>query len=648
MNTPLWQPHTTAIHNSQLWQFIELINHKHQLQLQDYAALHQWSIAQPALFWSEVWDFCGIKGHKGQRVIDTANKLQDTRWFSDSTLNFADNLLSRHDDHPAIIYADENGNRQTITYHTLHQQVAKFANYLQSIGVSAGDRVVGFLPNPPTTLIAMLASAGLGAVWSACSADFGLQGLLDRFSQIQPKVLIATDQHHYQGKSFSHIEMLAKLQQALPSLQQTIIVPNQPSTPNLSTLKNTITFQQAITSQPTQIEWQPFPFAQPLYILYSSGTTGKPKCMVHGAGNTLIQHVKELTLHTNLTPQDNIFFFTTCGWMMWHWLVSSLAVGATVVLYEGAPFYPTPSALFDLIDEVDISIFGVGAKIIEGAAKANLKPMHTHKLNSLRCILTTGSPLLPESFDYVYQNIKKDIRLSSISGGSDIIACFALGNPILPVYRGELQCIGLGMNVKILDTKGHAVINQKGELTCHNAFPSMPLYFWNDQDGSKYQQAYFNQYPNIWAHGDYACITHHHGLIIYGRSDATLNPSGVRIGTAEIYNQVEKIDAVIDCMAIGQAWEGSERIILFVQLRQDESLTDSLIQTIKHTIRDNTSPKHVPAKIIQVPELPRTISGKLVELAVKNIIHHQPVKNVEALANPDALDFFKQIDELSN
>ncbi|WP_423063697.1 acetoacetate--CoA ligase [Candidiatus Paracoxiella cheracis] len=647
MSAIVWEPSSEASSQSSMAAFIQYVNLHHHQQIGSYSRLYQWSIDYPSLFWASIADFCKlITSQPPDGIKVPSNKMQHTQWFTGAKLNFAENLLRRRDEHLAIIFASERGDYRTLTYNQLFSEVTALSNHLRSLGVKSGDRIAGFLPNLPETVIAMLAATSIGAVWSSCSSDFGLQGLLDRFGQIEPTILFAVDGHTYKGKAFHHIEKIKNLQETLPTLKQTIVVPYLNKTPDISSLKNTQLYSDCLNQSTNNFSFEQLPFDHPGYIMYSSGTTGKPKCMVHGAGRTLLQHLKELILHTNLNSKDRIFFNTTCGWMMWNWLVSSLAVGATIVLYEGAPFYPKPTALYDLIDKANINIFGVGAKLIELSAKQNLEPIKTHALSQLRSILTTASPLTPESFDYVYTKIKRDVCLSSISGGSDIISCFALGNPMLPVYRGELQCIGLGMAVKIFNDEGKPVIGEKGELVCTAPFPSMPIYFWNDPNGEKYQHAYFDKYPGIWAHGDYAEITKHGGMIIYGRSDTTLNPGGIRIGTAEIYQQLEKIPEVIEGLAIAQQWENSERIILFVVLKSGLKLNDMIIKTIKDLIRKNTSPHHVPAKIIQVPDLPRTISGKIVELAVKEIIHNQPIKNKEALANPEALDYFRDLEAL--
>lgn len=641
---PLWSPLPEVAAQSQMAQFLHWVNRKYQTALHDYAGLHAWSVAHPEQFWEAIWLFMEIIAEQAPQTIYTpASRMQNTQWFTGARFNFAENLLRYRDHHPAILFHSELKKTQRLTYAQLFQQVSAVAQWLQQAGVKTGDRVAGWLPNCPETVVAMLATASLGACWTACSSDFGLQGLLDRFGQIAPKILFAADAHSYSGKIFDHLPELQALQTQLPSLEQIVLVPfaESPSTPKLAI--PVTHWLDCLAQDNPVIHFTPLPFDHPLYILYSSGTTGKPKCMVHGAGGTLLQHLKELRLHTDLTRQDVIFFYTTCAWMMWHWLISSLAVGATIVLYEGNPFYPQKNRLFNLIDEWDISVLGCGAKILEAAEKFGVKPRQSHRLTKLRTILTTGSPLLPESFDYVYRDVKPAVCLSSISGGSDIISCFALGNPMLPVYRGELQCLGLGMDVQIFNQQGQAVQETKGELVCATPFPSMPIYFWNDPSGEKYQHAYFDRFPQVWTHGDYAELTAHGGLIIYGRSDATLNPGGIRIGTAEIYQQLEKFPEILDSLAVGQISTGSERIILFVVLREGKTLTNELTAEIKTKIRQNTSPHHVPAKIIAAPDLPRTLNGKLIEIAVKKIINGQSIAQTETLANPQSLEFFKNL-----
>jgi len=642
MTETLWKPQNPD--HTQMNQFINFVNSRFNLKIQNYFELHQWSVQNIADFWQSVWDFCEVKfSAPPSEIFIPTEQMQNTQWFQGARLNFAENLLKHRDNKTALIYVNENGFQESITYDELYSRVAKLANHLKQLELQSGDRVAGFLPNSIDTIVAMLATTSLGCVWSSCSPDFGLHGLLDRFSQIEPTVLFATNKHQYNGKIFHHNDTIKALQKQLPSLLQTIVVAFDD---DVTELTNTIHYKDALANQQNEIEFTQVPFNHPLYILFSSGTTGKPKCMVHGVGGTLIQHLKELKLHCDLTTDDTMFFYTSCGWMMWNWLVSSLAVGATIVLYDGSPFFPNKELLFDLVDQHNISVMGVGAKLLETAEKFQLVPKQTHKLTSLRSILTTGSPLLPESFDYVYRDVKASVQLSSISGGSDIISCFALANPLLPVYCGELQCLGLGMDVKIYNEQGDAVTQQKGELVCVSPFPSMPIYFWNDANGSKYHKAYFERFANVWAHGDFAEITEHQGLVIYGRSDATLNPGGVRIGTAEIYNVVNQFSEITDCLAIDQTYQGNDRIILFVILHSDSTLDPELIDKMKATIRSQLSPRHVPGKIIAVPDLPRTINDKLVEIAVKNMVNNKPVNNLDAIANPESLKFFKNLPEL--
>ncbi|MBS0350817.1 MAG: acetoacetate--CoA ligase [Proteobacteria bacterium] len=637
-NQPLWQPSPEQADASQMSCFIQFINNKYNIQLQNYFELHAWSIAHSGLFWKAIWEFMEILGDFKGPVLARHEQIAKNQWFPLAQLNFAENLLRFKDQRPAIAYYREDGAQCIVSYQELYEQVSALAAWLKQAGLQPGDRVAASLPNCPEAVIAMLATALLGGVWSACSPDFGLSGLLNRFSQIEPKFLFAADSHIYGGKIFDHVDTIQNLQKQLPSIKKIILISNTKSLPeNMISWSNCLEVKDKITI------FEKFPFNHPLYILYSSGTTGKPKCIVHGAGGTLLQHLKELRLHTDLKSADTIFFYATCAWMMWHWLISSLAVGATLVLYDGSPFYPNKKILFDLIDKFHISVFGVGAKIIEATEKFGIKPMGTHNLKSLRTILTTASPLLPESFDYVYRDIKKNVCLSSISGGTDIISCFALGNPMLPVYRGELQCIGLGMNVQIFNEQGQSVIQEKGELVCTGPFPSMPIYFWNDLEGRLYHQAYFNRFPNTWTHGDYAEITEHGGLIIYGRSDATLNPGGVRIGTAEIYQEVEKFPQILEALAVGQMSSNGEKIILFVKMAANHMFNNQLANQIKSVLKTNLSPHHVPAKIIEAPDFPRTINGKLMEIVVKKIINHQPIDQMDTISNPQCLIFFKEL-----
>ncbi len=647
MTQPIWKPTVEAVSKANLSQFINYCNIIYKTNFRHYTDLYQWSIDFPEQFWPTLATFCKVNFHAFcEEVLIDRQKMPGAQWFVGAKLNFAENLLAHRTDQLALIFRGENSARKTITYNELYLQVAQLAQALRNKGVTSGDRVGGWLPNCIETVVAMLATTSIGAIWSSCPTDFGFNGVLDRFGQIAPKILFASNGHFYNGKTFDNLAKVQELQQSLPSLEHTIIIPFTQPTPAIQALKQASLYPEFLDKNAKTINFASLPFDHPVYILYSSGTTGVPKCIVHGAGGTLLQHCKELVLHTDLTAQDTIFYFTTCGWMMWNWMISSLAVGATVVLYDGAPFYPDTKALFDIIDQERITVFGTGAKYIASVEKNGLKPIHTHSLKSLRTILSTGSPLAPESFDFVYRDVKHDLCLSSISGGTDIVSCFALGNPILPVYRGELQCRGLGMKVEIFNEQGQPVLHEKGELVCTAPFPCMPIYFWNDPTGEKYHKAYFEKYPGIWAHGDYAEITEHDGVIIYGRSDAVLNPGGTRIGTAEIYRQVEKVDEVLESLAIGQDWENDVRVILFVKLRHEIILDEKLKNRINKIIRDNASPRHVPAKIIQVADLPKTNSGKLVELAVRNIVEGLPVKNIDALANPESLEYFKNIPEL--
>jgi len=541
----------------------------------------------------------------------------------------------------------ENGERKELSYGKLYQKVEQLAAALRADGLTTGDRVAGFMPNIAETIIAMLAVTSIGAIWSSCSPDFGINGVVDRFGQIEPKILFSADGYYYNGKTINSLSRLQEIQQNISSIERIIVIPLTSNNPDLASIDNTILFDQYLQTDNTPtLLFEQLPFDHPLYVMYSSGTTGVPKCIIHGAGGTLIQHLKELQLHSNVGRDDVLFYFTTCGWMMWNWLVSGLASGCTVLLYDGSPFAKEGRILIDAIDSEKISIFGTSAKFIASLEKAGIKPRESHQLDSLKAILSTGSPLSHESFTYVYRDIKADLCLSSISGGTDIISCFVLGCPTLPVYTGELQCRGLGMAVEIWNDQGIAVTQEKGELVCTAPFPSCPVGFWNDPDNKKFHSAYFDLFDNTWAHGDYGEITDHGGMIIHGRSDAVLNPGGVRIGTAEIYRQVEKVDAVIDSIVIGQEWQADVRVILFVVLRENIQLDESLTSEIKSVVRANTTPRHVPAKVIQVSEIPRTISGKIVELAVRNVVHNRPVKNTDALANPETLALYKDLAEL--
>lgn len=645
----LWQPSGIKISQSQLTAFMEIMAKKFAAPIDNYTAFHRWSVERSEDFWSGFWDFASINASvKGNAVLVDANRFPGARWFPESRLNFAENLLSRRDEHLALIGLDETGSRRTLSYTQLFDEVEALAAAMRMAGVVKGDRVAGFMSNIMETVVAMLAAASIGAIWSSCSPDFGVNGAKDRFSQIAPKLLFAVDAYPYNGKVVDCLAKVQILSRDIGSIEKVIIV-NMAGHVAASLPENFDRYETFKSSAAKrELTFEQLPFDHPLYIMYSSGTTGTPKCIVHGAGGTLLQHKKELLLHTDLSEADVLFYFTTCGWMMWNWLVSGLSVGATLVLYEGSPFARDGHVLLDAIDAEGITVFGVGAKYIASLEKAGITPRQSHRLTTLRTILSTGSPLSENSFDYVYRDIKGDVCLASISGGTDIISCFVLGNPNLPVYKGEIQCLGLGMGVEMWNDNGEAVTGEKGELVCTVPFPSMPIGFWNDAAGERFRQAYFARYDGVWAHGDYGEITPQGGVIIHGRSDAVLNPGGVRIGTAEIYRQVEKVDAVVDSVVIGQKWEDDERVVLFVVLREGLRLTPEIEAELRQGIRQNATPRHVPAKIVQVGEIPRTISGKIVELAVKQVVHGEVVKNTDALANPEALEQFRELNELKS
>lgn len=644
MNNKVWTPKQPEL--SQMWQFMHFAGEQTRQSFKSYQELHNWSVTDSASFWEVLCQFFKISfDTPTEQIINPYSSMLDAQWFSGTHFNFAQKLLSRRDAHTALISLDENNRRVSLSYEELYHAVAQCAAGLKAQGIQVGDRVAAVMPNTTYTIIAMLASTSLGAIWSSCSSDFGAQAAIDRLGQIEPKIVFICDGHQYAGKVYSEEEKIKQLADAIPSLTHIVICPNLDQNNTPSSIPKTILWKEFI--KPSQeCSFASLPFNHPVYIMFSSGTTGKPKCIIHGAGGTLLQHVKELGLHSDLSSVDNLLFYTTCGWMMWNWMVSGLALGATLTLYEGSPAYPNSNRLFQILEQEKVSVFGTSAKFISAVEKDNICPQEEFNLAHLRCILSTGSPLLPRNYDYVYEKIKSDVQLSSISGGTDIISCFALGNPMLPVYRGELQCLGLGMKVEIYDDEGKTLHEERGELVCTQAFPSMPVGFWNDPDKTAYSRAYFERFPGVWAHGDFAELTSHQGLIIYGRSDAVLNPGGVRIGTAEIYRQVEKIAEVLDSVVIGQEWEEDIRVVLFVKLRQGVMLDKALIDLIKLTIRQQASPRHVPAKILQVDDIPRTMSGKIVELAVRQIVHNQPVNNIQSLANPQALEYFKNRSEL--
>ncbi|UCD71513.1 MAG: acetoacetate--CoA ligase [Syntrophobacterales bacterium] len=648
MKTPLWTPSEERIKQTNMTRFVEYVNKKYGKEFTSYSKLYQWSIDNIPEFWAAMWDFSEIRASKKyDNVVDDLNKMPGAQWFIGAKLNFAENLLRYRDAHIALIFKSEVHESVKITYAELYDRVARLAKSLREIGVTVGDRVVGFMPNMMETVIAMLAATSIGATWSSCSPDFGIKGVLDRFGQIEPKVLFTANGYSYNGKPYNSLDRIADFLKDLPSIQKVVVVPYTDGEPDISGVPNSVYYGDFVSRDGIEIEFEQLPFEHPLYIMYSSGTTGLPKCMVQSAGGILIHHIKELMLHTNVKRTDTIFYFTTCGWMMWNWLISSLALGATVLLFDGSPFYPDPGALWQLAQDEKMTIFGTSARYIAAIEKEGIKPGRYYDLTPLKAVLSTGSPLPVEGFEYIYREVKEDIQLASISGGTDINGCFALGNPIGHVYAGELQCRALGMKVEAFDDRGKAVRNQQAELVCTAPFPSMPIYFWNDPKMEKYRSAYFEKYPGVWHHGDFIEIREDTGgVIIYGRSDATLNPGGVRIGTAEIYGVVEILDEVTDSIVVGQDWENDVRVILFVKLASGVQLKEDLVKKIKNAIRGNTTPRHVPAKIIAVDDIPYTINMKKVELAVKNVIHGKPVLNRDALANPEALDIYEDIPAL--
>jgi acetoacetyl-CoA synthetase len=647
MNKLLWQPSAGRIAAANLTAFAKMAEADWGVTLSGYAAIHRWSVTETEKFWQSVWEFCGVIGDRGGPVLSDGGKMPGARFFPEARLNFAENLLRQSGPETAIAFWGEGKVKRRMSFDELRALVSRLQQVLRDLGVGPGDRVAGFMPNMPEAVAAMLATASLGAVWSSCSPDFGVQGVLDRFGQIEPKALFCPDGYYYNGKPIDSLKRVAEVSAGLPSLTRIIVCPYLSEAPDVSGLPKGVRLADAIADRAArEVVYTRVPFNSPLYIMYSSGTTGKPKCIVHGVGGTLVQHLKEHVLLCDVKPGDRVFYFTTCGWMMWNWLVSALAANASLVLFDGSPFHPRPEVLFDLAEAEGVTLFGTSAKFIDALKNAGADPKSSHDLSRVRLITSTGSPLAAESFDYVYAHIKEDVCLSSISGGTDIIACFVGGNSIGPVWRGEIQAPCLGMAVEVLDDDGNPVRERKGELVCRRPFPSMPLGFWDDPDGARYRAAYFERYPDTWCQGDFAEITAHDGVIIHGRSDATLNPGGVRIGTAEIYRQVEQLPEVEESLVIGQDWGGDVRVVLFVRLAPGAVLDDDLVRRIKTRIREGASPRHVPAKVIRVADIPRTKSGKIVELAVRDVVHGRVVRNAEALANPEALELFRDLPEL--
>jgi len=648
MSKMLWKPSEESIRQSNMYRFMQIVNQKYHQALNEYDSLYQWSVENIPEFWTTMWEFAQVV-HSAPyaQVVDDLTKMPGAQWFAGARLNFAENLLRYRDDRTALIFKGEGQAPTRMTYAQLYDEVARMARSLRAMGIRPGDRVVGFVPNMHLTTVAMLAAASVGATWSSCSPDFGIKGVLDRFGQIKPRVIFTADGYWFKGRKIDSLERMRSILKELRSIERVVVVPYTDAAPDIGGIPNGMLWEDFRSKDSgLPIEFEQLPFEHPLYIMYSSGTTGLPKCMVQSAGGILVHHLKELMLHTNLTREDTIFYFTTCGWMMWNWLTSSLAVGATLVLYDGNPFHPHPGVLWEMAQDEKISVFGTSAGYIGALMNSGVKPAERYDLTPLRAVLSTGSPLSVEGFEFVYEHVKSHLQLASIAGGTDLNGCFALGNPMGPVYAGELQCRGLAMDVHAFNDDGKPVINQQGELVCCKPFPSMPIYFWDDPEGKKYHSAYFAVYPNVWRHGDFIEINERGGVVIYGRSDATLNPGGVRIGTAEIYSIMALMPEIVDSVVIGQNWKKDVRVVLFVQLPEGEQLTDALKKKIRDTIRSLASPRHVPAKIIAVPGIPYTLNMKKVEMAVKKVLDGKPVLNRDALSNPDVLDFYANIPEL--
>ena len=643
MSQPLWTPSPERIEQTNVTSLINKINADWDVSITNSVHLHQFSVTEMEKFWRSLIEYAELNGETwtGPELVDR-NKLPGAKWFPEARFNYAENILKRRDDADAFVFWGENKVKRRMSFKTLYDQVSSISQALKGMGVGPGDKVAGYLPNLPETIIATLAAASLGAAWSSCSPDFGAQGVLDRFSQIKPKVVFCANGYHYNGKTHHSLGKVEEIVIQLPSVEHVVVIEYLDGAPDLSGLKNAQHWGDVIANHaPNEIEFAQLPFDQPLYIMFSSGTTGAPKCIIHSAGGSLLKHASEHLLHCNMKRDDRIFFFSTCGWMMWNWLVSSLAWGATVLLYDGSPFYPSPNILFDYVDAENMTLFGTSAKFIDALSKNGVRPMDTHDLGSVKIMCSTGSTLAPEGFDYVYGAIKKNVHLVSFTGGTDIMGCFMSGDPTKPVWRGELQQAVYGMDVDVFDDNGKSIQGEKGELVCKQPFPTVPLGFLGDPDGSRYHDAYFAVYDNIWCQGDFVEHTEHGGYIMFGRSDATLNPGGVRIGTAEIYRQVERLDEVKESIVIGQSWDNDVRVVLFVVLSAELTLDDKLTKKIQNQVRANCTPRHVPAKILQVEDIPRTKSGKITELAVRDVVHGRVVKNVEALANPEALAFYE-------